>query len=134
MSAFQWPARVYYEDTDAGGVVYYANYLRYLERARTEWFRAHGHNQLALATDPGVLFAVAEVSVRYRRPARLDDLLITSCVAARAGAASVVFGQQIRRGREDGELLAEATVRVVCVDANGFQPRRLPPQIIGDLQ
>ena len=134
MNTFHWPARVYYEDTDAGGVVYYANYLRFLERARTEWFRARGHNQPELAVDPGVLFAVAEVNVRYRRPARLDDLLVISCDAARAGAASVVFNQQIRRSREDGELLAEATVRVVCVDATGFQPRRLPPQILGELQ
>jgi len=134
MSAFQWPARVYYEDTDAGGVVYHAGYLRFLERARTEWFRAHGYLLSELAADPGVLFAVAEVNVRYRRPARLDDLLVTSCEAARDGAATVVFSQQIRRGREDGELLTEATVRVVCVDAGDFHPRRLPPQILGDLQ
>lgn len=133
MSAFHWPARVYYEDTDAGGVVYYANYLRFLERARTEWFRACGHLQLELAADPGVLFAVAAVNVRYRRPARLDDLLVTSCEAARDGAASMLFNQQIRREREDGELLAEATVRVVCVDAGDFRPRRLPPKILEDL-
>jgi len=134
MSAFHWPARVYYEDTDAGGVVYHASYLRFLERARTEWFRARGYLLSELAADPGVLFAVAEVNVRYRRPARLDDLLVTSCEVARDGAASMVFNQQIRRGREDGELLTEATVHVVCVDAGDFHPRRLPPQILGDLQ
>jgi acyl-CoA thioester hydrolase len=117
MSAFHWPARVYYEDTDAGGVVYHANYLGFLE----------------LAVDPGVLFAVAEVKIRYRRPARLDDLLVTSCEAARDGAATLVFSQQIRRGQEDGELLTEATVRVVCVDAADFHPRRLPPKLLEDL-
>jgi acyl-CoA thioester hydrolase len=134
MSTFHWPARVYYEDTDAGGVVYHANYLRFFERARTEWFRAHGYHLSKLAADPGVLFAVAEMNIRYRRPARLDDLLVTSCVAARDGAATVEFSQQIRRGQEDGELLAEATVRVACVDAGDFRPRRLPPEILGDLQ
>ncbi len=133
MSVFHWPARVYYEDTDAGGVVYHASYLRFLERARTEWFRTHGYLLSGLAADPGVLFAVTEVNIRYRRPARLDELLVTSCEAARDGAATMVFSQQIRRGQEDGELLAEATVRVACVDAGGFQPRRLPPQILEDL-
>jgi acyl-CoA thioester hydrolase len=134
VNTLHWPARVYYEDTDAGGVVYHANYLRFLERARTEWFRAHGYLLSELAADPGVLFVVAELNVRYKRPARLDDLLVTSCEAARDGAATVVFGQQIRRGREDGELLLEATVRAACVDAGNFRPRRLPPRILGDLE
>ena len=129
MSAFHWSARVYYEDTDSGGVVYYANYLGFLERARTEWLRAQGHSQIELAADPGVLFAVAEVNIRYRRPARLDDLLVISCEPTPGGGASVVFAQQIRRDSADGELLAEASVRVVCVDARDFTPRRLPPGI-----
>jgi acyl-CoA thioester hydrolase len=134
VSAFHWPARVYYEDTDSGSVVYHANYLRFLERARTEWFRAHGYLLSELAADPGVLFVVAELNVRFRRPARLDDLLLTSCEVARDGAASMLFRQQIRREREAGEVLAEATVRVACVDAVHFRPRRLPPRILGDLQ
>ena len=100
-----------------------------LERARTEWLRAQGHSQIELAADPGVLFAVAEVNIRYRRPARLDDLLVISCQPAPGGGASVVFAQQIRRDSADGELLAEASVRVVCVDARDFTPRRLPPGI-----
>ena len=79
MSIFVWPTRVYWEDTDGGGVVYYANYLRFLERARTEWLRSLGYTQSALAADPGVLFSVVEASIRYRRPARLDDLLLVSC-------------------------------------------------------
>lgn len=133
MSAFHWSARVYWEDTDAGGVVYYANYLRFLERARTEWLRARGHAQTELAADPGVLFAVAEVNIRYRRPARLDDLLVISCQPAPEGAATLVFAQQIRRDSAAGELLAEASVRVVCVGAGDFRPRRLPREIFGEL-
>ncbi len=134
MSAFQCSARVYWEDTDAGGVVYYANYLRFLERARTEWLRARGHQQTELASTLGVLFAVAEVNIRYRSPARLDDLLVISCQPQAEGAASVIFNQQIRRQRDDGELLAEASVRVVCVGAEDFRPRRLPTEIFGGLQ
>jgi len=134
VSAFQHAARVYWEDTDAGGVVYYANYLRFLERARTEWLRARGHHQNELAATLGILFAVAEVNIRYRAPARLDDLLVVSCEPQAEGGASVVFRQQIRREGADGDLLAEASVRVVCVGADDFRPRRLPPEIFGGLQ
>ena len=130
MSRFVWPARVYWEDTDAGGVVYYANYLRFLERARTEWLRARGHAQATLAADAGVLFSVVEVGIQYRRPARLDDLLLVSCEPKLDGAASVIFTQQIHRGGEHSELLAEATVRVACVSATSFRPRRLPPALV----
>jgi len=129
VSRFVWPARVYWEDTDGGGVVYYANYLRFLERARTEWLRARGHSQATLAAEAGVLFSVVDVSIRYRRPARLDDLLLVSCEAELDGAASVVFKQQIHRSGESGELLAEASVRVACVSATSFRPRRLPPAL-----
>ena len=134
MSGFSCSARVYWEDTDAGGVVYYANYLRFLERARTEWLRARGYHQNELASTLGLLFAVAEVNIKYRGPARLDDLLVISCQPQSEGGASVVFNQQIRREREDGELLAEAIVKVVCVGADDFRPRRLPPDIFGGLQ
>ena len=133
MNAFLWPARVYWEDTDGGGVVYYANYLKFFERARTEWLRDRGHSQSALAADPGVLFSVAEVNVRYLRPARLDDLLLISCEPAVDGAATIRFQQRIRRGGESGELLAEATVRVACVSATNFRPRRLPEVILKEL-
>jgi acyl-CoA thioester hydrolase len=130
VSGFVWPARVYWEDTDGGGVVYYANYLRFLERARTEWLRAQGFNQSALVSDPGVLFAVAEVNIRYRRPARLDDLLLIGCTPELKGATSIVFTQQIHRGTEHPELLAEASVRVVCVGTDNFRARRVPEAII----
>jgi acyl-CoA thioester hydrolase len=133
VSVFVWPARVYWEDTDGGGVVYYANYLRFLERARTEWLRAHGFSQSALAADPGVLFSVVEVNIRYRRPARLDDLRLISCEPALVGAASIEFTQRMLRGSEQGELLAEAAVRVACVSAVNFKARRLPAALLKEL-
>jgi acyl-CoA thioester hydrolase len=129
VSRFVWPARVYWEDTDGGGVVYYANYLKFLERARTEWLRARGHSQATLAADGGVLFSVIDVKIRYRRPARLDDLLLVSCEPELDGAASVIFKQQIHRSGESGELLAEASIRVACVSATSFRPRRFPPAL-----
>ena len=133
MSHFVWSARVYWEDTDAGGVVYYANYLRFLERARTEWLRARGHSQTALAADPGVLFAVSEVNIRFHRPARLDDLLVISCQPEMDGVTSLLFKQQVHRDAQHGELLAAASVRVVCVGSESFRPRRLPSSIIEGL-
>src|SRR5438874_13101867 len=97
MSVFRWPARVYWEDTDGGGIVYYANYLRFLERARSEWLRARGHSQLQLARDRGVVFTVVSVAVDYRAPARLDDELEVTCELPGGGAASLRFGQRIHR-------------------------------------
>jgi acyl-CoA thioester hydrolase len=133
MSAFLWQARVYWEDTDAGGIVYYANYLRFLERARTEWLRARGISQRALAQDPGVIFSVVSLQARYRRPARLDDLLVISCEPARDGGASIGFVQQIWRQQREGELLLQANVRVACLDALTHRPRRLPPPVATEL-
>lgn len=130
MSAFSWPVRVYWEDTDGGGVVYYANYLKFLERARTEWLRSCGFSQQALAQDPGIIFPVVDMTIRYRRPARLDDELLVSCTAQRHGATAIRFVQCISRHTRgaafDAETLAEAQVRVVCVDAGTFRPKRLP--------
>ena len=123
MSEFSWAARVYWEDTDGGGVVYYANYLKFMERARTEWLRAQGHSQAELAEQFGFVFAVVEVKVNYRRPARLDDELIISCQPVPEGRASIRFKQVIRKG---GETLADGEVRVACVDAKTFRPRALP--------
>lgn len=128
-----WQARVYWEDTDAGGIVYYANYLRFLERARSEWLRARGVSQLALASDPGVVFSVVALEVQYRRPARLDDLLSISCEPEWEGGASIVFAQRIWREPVDEELLVTASVRVACLDAGTLKPRRLPPVIVREL-
>ena len=134
MSAFCWRARVYWEDTDGGGIVYYANYLRFLERARTEWLRERGIVQSVLARDPGIVFAVASVNVEYRRPARLDELLGIGCEPAQSGAATLEFRQQIRRDGGAGELVVEARARVACLDAATLRPRRLPPAILEVLE
>jgi acyl-CoA thioester hydrolase len=128
VSSFSWPARVYWEDTDGGAIVYYANYLRFLERARTEWLRAQGHSQLALASEPGILFTVVSVQIDYRAPARLDDELEITCEPRAEGAASLRFAQRVYRTAKAtaAELLVEAQVRVACVDAASLRPRRLP--------
>ena len=94
MRQFSWPARVYWEDTDGGAIVYYANYLRYLERARTEWLRALGHSQQELAREPGILFTVVSLQVDYRAPARLDDELDIGCAPQAEGPASLRFLQK----------------------------------------
>jgi acyl-CoA thioester hydrolase len=128
MNEFSWRTRVYWEDTDGGGVVYYANYLKFMERARTEWLRSLGHSQQEIADEYGFVFAVAEAHVNYRKPARLDDELQISCVPVPEGRASIRFRQSIHRvqpGAPD-TLLAEGEVRVVCVDAKSFRPRALP--------
>jgi acyl-CoA thioester hydrolase len=123
MSPFTWRARVYWEDTDGGGVVYYANYLKFMERARTEWLRTLGHSQSELANQYGYVFAVAEVKVNYRRPARLDDELLITCVPVPEGRVSIRFQQTISRGEV---VLTEGEVRVACVDSKTFRPRSLP--------
>jgi acyl-CoA thioester hydrolase len=120
---FTWRTRVYWEDTDGGGVVYYANYLKFMERARTEWLRSLGHQQHEIAAQFGFVFAVAEAHVNYRKPARLDDDLTVSCVPVPEGRASIRFRQVITR---DGAVVADGEVRVVCVDASSFRPRALP--------
>jgi acyl-CoA thioester hydrolase len=132
VSVFSWPARVYWEDTDGGAIVYYANYLRFLERARTEWLRRLGASQAELARDPGILFAVVSLKVDYRAPARLDDELEITCEPRPQGAASLLFEQRICHAAGDGSaararrVLVEAEVRVACVDAASLKPRRLP--------
>ena len=135
MSAFTWQARVYWEDTDAGGIVYYANYLRFLERARSEWLRSRGISQRALAVEPGVVFSVVELQARYHQPARLEDVLLVGCEPSREGGASLAFSQRIWREAAGGEpiLLLSATVRVACVDARSMKPRRLPAVIAQEL-
>lgn len=123
---FEWPVRIYYEDTDAGGVVYYANYLRYLERARTEWLRALGFGQQALIDEAGILFAVRHVEIDYRRPARFDDALVVEAAIGKVSGVSLVFDQRILR---DGEVLCSATVKVVCLDGERFRPTPIPDAI-----
>ena len=136
MKVFSWAARVYWEDTDGGGIVYYANYLRFLERARTEWLRSLGHSQHELARTAGILFAVAGLAVEYRRPARLDDELTITCEPRSERATMMRFAQRIYRSSALGEtdnLLVEADVRVVCVDARTLKPKRLPDFLVDAL-
>ena len=120
MGAFTIPVRVYWEDTDAGGVVYYANYLKFLERARSEWLRALGIDQLRLQREERLQFVVVEANVRYHRPARFDDELVVSVALESLRGASVQMGQEVRRG---AELLVSATVRAACIDADTLRPR-----------
>jgi len=120
---FRHTLRVYWEDTDAGGVVYYANFLKFFERARTEWLRTLGFGQQALREDTGALFVVTDARVRYLAPARLDDLLQVTVQLRTGGKASMTLVQQAWRG---DTLLAEGEIRVGCVDEGTFRPRRIP--------
>ncbi|MFT3666172.1 tol-pal system-associated acyl-CoA thioesterase [Piscinibacter sp.] len=133
---FRHTLRVYWEDTDAGGVVFYANYLKFFERARTEWLRALGFSQQRLRTDTGAIFVVADTSVRFCRPARLDDLIEVSVEPRDIGRASMALHQQawLGGGAPGGPaLLAEGHIRIGCVDAGTFAPRRIPNAILDAL-
>lgn len=125
--AFVWPVRVYWEDTDAGGVVYYANYLKFMERARSEWLRAQGFEQDALRDDAGVVFVVRRVEIDYLAPARFNDLLDVTVHLHEAGRARLVVRQELVRGES---RLAEAVVTLACVDAANFKPVKMPPPIL----
>ncbi|MGB0712894.1 MAG: tol-pal system-associated acyl-CoA thioesterase [Gammaproteobacteria bacterium] len=128
---FHWPVRVYYEDTDAGGVVFYANYLKFMERARTEWLRSLGYGQQQLIDEGRYLFAVRRAEVDYRRPARLDDeLLVVTRIAVRK-RASLTFDQRVERA---GELLAQGRVQVACLDPGSFRPCPLPTEMDGQIE
>ena len=117
---------MYWEDTDAGGVVFYANYLKFFERARTEWLRAMGVGQQALREATGAMFVVTASRVDYRAPARLDDWLDVTVQLTERGAASLTLAQQALRG---SEVLAEGEIRIACVDHGTFRPRRIPREI-----
>jgi acyl-CoA thioester hydrolase len=118
-----FPVRIYWEDTDAGGVVYYANYLKFFERARTEWLRALGVEQQALRDATGAIFVVADAQVKYLAPAKLDDLLTVTVKMVERGLASMVIEQQAWRG---GTLLVHGRFRIGCVDALSLRPKRIP--------
>ena len=125
--AFRWPVRVYWEDTDAGGIVFYANYLKFFERARTEWLRSLGIAQGRLKEQGGGMFVVSETSVRYLAPARLDDELLVTAQLEASGRASLIIEQQARRG---DTLLAAGTIRIGWVDAATLRPGRIPDTIL----
>ena len=128
---YRFELRVYWEDTDAGGVVFYANYLKFFERARTEWLRSLGQQQERMRTETGVVFVVTDTAVRYLRPARLDDLIAVTVDVTHAGRAQMTIAQQAWRlsPQGDDELLAEGTIRIGCVDAGTFRPQRIPSSI-----
>ncbi|GAA0686816.1 tol-pal system-associated acyl-CoA thioesterase [Marinobacterium maritimum] len=128
---FQWPIRVYIEDTDLGGIVYYVNYLKFMERARTELLRHFGYSQQQL-TREDVLFVVTHVDGRYLQPAQLDDELLVSVVVERASGARVNFLQKITRA-SDSVLLCQAKVAVACVSASRLKPRRWPAEMLEQL-
>ena len=132
MSQFVWPVRVYYEDTDSGGVVYYANYLKFMERARTECLRKMGFEQDRLRNEQGVLFAVRSVQVDFRRPALFNDALEVSAQIRSQRRASLTFFQEIRRSR-DSELLCSGHVCIACVDARSFKPVPIPESVRSEL-
>lgn len=123
---FSWRVRVYYEDTDLGGVVYYANYLKFLERARSEWLRALGVSQSRLLEQERRLFAITAVEIQYHRPARFEDELVVSVALEDLRRASMRFRQTIRREHEDGELLCSARVTAACLDADTLRPKPMP--------
>ena len=135
-SAFIWPVRVYYEDTDAGGVVYHANYLKFMERARSEWLRVIGYDQDFLIREQALVFAVRSVALEYRKPARFNDLLHVRSSIQRLGRASLNFSHTIVRTRNDriSELLTTGSVKLASLDANTFKPKPIPNQFIQDLK
>lgn len=126
---FSWPVRVYYEDTDAAGVVYYANYLNFYERARTEWLRAQGYEQDQLRATHGIVFVVSALQVEYRRPALFNDALQVRCRLQKQSAAALHFDQSVVR-TSGGTLLSEAKVQIVCVDAISFKPKPIPKGMV----
>ncbi len=126
-ASFVLPVRVYYEDTDAAGIVYYANYLKYFERARSEWLRALGFEQRGLA-ELGIAFAARSIAVEYLKPARLDDALNVVSEIESLGRAQIVFAQRVLR-QADGELLLTSSMRIACIATAGMRPAAMPQDI-----
>jgi acyl-CoA thioester hydrolase len=143
---FVWPIRTYWEDTDAGGIVYYANYMKFMERARTEWLRALGIDQVRLKEEHGLMFVVVDVEAHYRKPARYGDQLQVTCTVREATRASITLDQEVYRAAQGdanaagaggagaadafgGELLLDGRVRAACLDAQTYRPRPLPPEL-----
>ena len=129
--AFHWPARVYWEDTDAGGVVYHARYLAFMERARSEWMRTRGWGQDTLRARDDLMFVVRAMDIDFRAPARLDDQLQVSVQLLECRGASMIFGQRIER---DAALLVEARVRIAALRASDFRPRPIPDALLTELK
>ena len=140
---FRWSIRIYWEDTDAGGIVFYANYLKFFERSRTEWLRSLGVEQQQLRESTGGMFVVVETSIRYHRPARLDDELIVTASMIEKGRASLIIGQQaLLKSEHDAKLVASPSLSLLCegrikigwVDAATMRPARIPDSIVSRLR
>lgn len=129
--AFKTTIRVYYEDTDAGGIVYYANYLRFMERCRTDWLRDLGHDVFAINKESGIFFAVRSTCVEYLKPAHLSDLLIVTVAIHELKRASLEVAQHIFR---DNDLICEAKVRLASLDANSMHPAPIPKPLLNDIK
>ena len=129
-SEFSLPLRVYIEDTDAGGIVYYVNYLKFMERARTEFMRAKGYDKATIFTT-NLMFVVTDAAVKYHQPAQLDDELVATAALVKVGGASMVFRQRVLRGVE---LLAEAEIKIACVDRDSLGPKRIPAEVLEHLR
>ena len=132
---FTWPIRVYWEDTDGGGIVYYANYLKFMERARTEWLRAVGFEQGPLQ-EQGLIFVIVDTQVEFKRPARYGDALTVTARVTEHSRATLRFTQEVFRGGtigDGGELLVTGAIRVACLDTQSFKPKGLPPLLIDKL-
>ena len=129
--SFSWPLRVYYEDTDAGGVVYYANYLKFFERARTEWLRSFGVNQDKLAEEQNLIFVVRSAALEFVSPARLDDLVEVTVEPLKLARVYVELAQKVRRG---GQVLASAEVKAACLDRRNFKPVAIPQSLRESIQ
>lgn len=136
VNSFAWPVRVYWEDTDAGGIVYYANYLKFMERARSEWLRAIGIEQGPLQRDHGMMFVVVDAQSRFLRPARYGDLLQVTCEIEKWTRTSLTFRQEVCRAGDgiDRERLVSGTVRVACLDSAKMRPRALPDALIKQMR
>jgi acyl-CoA thioester hydrolase len=140
--SFAFPIRVYWEDTDAGGIVFYANYLKYMERARTEWLRSLGIAQRQLREETGGIFVVSETQLKYHRPARLDDELLVTAELRQMGSASLIIGQRVlarpahaptAHPTADAPVLCEGSIRIGWVHADTLRPARIPAQVSGTL-
>lgn len=125
-NVFLWPVRVYYEDTDSGGVVYYANYLKFMERARTEWLRAEGFEQDELIAQNNVIFVVRSVQVDYLLPARFNEEVVISTKRIKKGKASITVAQEVKR---DDQVLCKAVIKIACLTADDFKPTVMPAEI-----
>ena len=130
MKRFKWRVRVYYEDTDAGGIVYHTSYLKFMERARTEYLRARGYSLKQLRAEEDIVFVVNRINISYKRPAVFDDELMVTAAIGKTAGASLVFHQTICR---DDEQLCEADIAVACLSAERYTPKRMPKTLIMDL-